>query len=94
MLHAPLGRWGGRLGYALAQNTLAAFEGLRGLACQTVPLAPEHFDATLALLAEEWNGYRTSCPFYLFHARKPDQRGTRQGEQAREAVVRESALCL
>jgi SAM-dependent methyltransferase len=66
VLRVPLGSWGGRMGSTLAQNTLAAFAGMRGLYCQHVLLRPEQFDATLAVLADEWNAYRTE--FAIFAA--------------------------
>ena len=59
VLRVPVGAWGGRMGRALAQNMLAALAGMRGLYCQSVPLRPEQFDATLAVLSDEWNAYRT-----------------------------------
>ncbi|HEX7735237.1 MAG TPA: class I SAM-dependent methyltransferase [Ktedonobacteraceae bacterium] len=66
VLRVPVGTWGGRMGSTLAQNILAAFEGMRGIYCQKVPLYPEQFDATLAILPGEWNTYRTE--FAIFAA--------------------------
>jgi len=66
VLRVPVGSWGGRMGHTLAQNILAAFEGMRGIYCQNVPLHPEQFDATLAILSDEWNAYRTE--FAVFTA--------------------------
>lgn len=64
VMRVPVGSWGGRLGYALAQDTLAAFEGLRGLFCQKVPLPPEQFNAILAALPDEWNIYHTEFAIF------------------------------
>ena len=64
VLRVPLGSWGGRMGRTLAQNTLAAFAGMRGPYCQQGLLHPEQFDATLAVLSDEWNAYRTECAIF------------------------------
>lgn len=66
----PLGRWGGRLGHMLAQDTIAVFEGLRGLYCQAVPMSPEQFDATLAILPAEWNTYRTEFSIFAAYGQR------------------------
>jgi hypothetical protein len=64
VLRVPVGSWGGRMGHSLAQNILAACEAMRGIYCQSVPLRPEQFDATLAILLDEWNAYRTECSIF------------------------------
>lgn len=67
VLRVPIGSWGGRMGSTLAQDTLTALEGMRGLYCQSVSLHPEQFDATLAALPDEWNAYRTEFAIFAAH---------------------------
>ena len=52
------------MGRALAQNTLATFEAMRGPYCQQIPIHPDQFDATLAALPDEWNTYRTEAAVF------------------------------
>jgi SAM-dependent methyltransferase len=70
VLRVPLGLWGGRQGSSLAQNMLASFEGMRGLCCRNVPLHPEQFDATLAILPDEWNALRTEFAIFSVYGQK------------------------
>lgn len=74
VLRVPIGSWGGRMGSTLAQNMLAALEGLRGLFCQSVPLHPEQFDGMLAVLADEWNAYRTEFAIFVAHGQVGEER--------------------
>lgn len=69
VMRVPVGSWGGRLGSTLAQNMLAALEGMRGIYCQQVPLHPEQFDTTLAMLADEWNTFRTEFAIFVSYGR-------------------------
>jgi SAM-dependent methyltransferase len=66
-VRVPVGRWGGHLGNALAQNNLALFAGLKALYCQELAIAPEQFDEQIAALPAEWNAYHTEFPFYVVY---------------------------
>jgi SAM-dependent methyltransferase len=61
----PLGAWGGRIGYLLAQDFLAVVPSLRPVAETQLGVSAERFNAVLSELEQEWNSYQMSFEVYF-----------------------------
>jgi SAM-dependent methyltransferase len=69
-LYVPVGPWGGHIGKMLALNMQNGWRGVRGMLCEQIGIAPEHFDEVIYALPAEWERNCTEYAYYIACGRR------------------------